>query len=310
MIVKRNLNPVRVAQYTAGPMAWAAVWAVAVPVVYELTDSPHLVLPFAPIAALGGALAIFVAFRNNTAFARWNEARSAWQNVLVATRVLGRQVLASAHNAVASGTVDEAAAHEFSREQLHRMAALGHILMGSVRPATDWTRVGALVGADEVAQLQAAVNPVNEALARQGVRIKDGIRQGVLGQFDPISLEPQLSALNTAAGVIERIHRTPTPRQYEYFTRRFIGLFAALVPFAVLGLVPGSLWWTPPLALALSGVFIVMAVTGSVNEEPFANRNTDVPVLSLSIAIERELRSLLGEHDLPDEVVPVDGYLW
>ena len=115
-----------------------------------------------PGRALGAALAIFIAFRNNASFARWNEARTAWQ-----------------------------------------------------------------------------------AFARL---------------------------------VAERLATTPTPRQYAYFTRRFVLLFAALAPFGLLSVVPDAIWWAAPLALALSGVLILMEVTGTATDEPFAGAVTDVPL--------------------------------
>lgn len=90
--------------------------------------------------------------------------------------------------------------------------------------------------------------------------IKDGIRTGALGQFDPISTEPQLVALNSAQGTIERIATTPTSRQYAYFTRRLIELFALVAPFALIGLVPDAVWPAAPLSLLLAGNFIVLAV--------------------------------------------------
>jgi putative membrane protein len=132
----------------------------------------------------------------------------------------------------------------------------------------------------------------------------------VLGQFDPISLEPQLVALGTAQGVIERIKHTPTPRQYDYFTRRTLQVFAVLAPFGILSLVPGAIWWTVPLAIVLSGVFVVLAVTGAANDEPFGNRVTDVPLAALCAELERDVREILGERDLPPVPRPVDGYLW
>jgi putative membrane protein len=310
MIVKRNLSPVRVAQYTAGPMLWAGAWAVAVPVVHELTGEDRMVLPFAPVATLAAALAIFVAFRNNASFARWNEARSAWQSILVASRVLGRQLASSTGNAVAAGTVEAAEASAYTRECLLRLSAFAYALGARTRPGFDDTRLLTLLPAPELAPLREASNAPNLLLATEGHRIKEGIRRGLLGQFDPIALEPQLAALNSAQGVIERIKNTPTPRQYEYFTRRFIQIFAALAPFGLLSLVPGMTWWVVPLALILSGVFIVMATVGSANDEPFENRVTDVPILAICVEIERDLRELLGDTALPPPVAAADGYLW
>lgn len=310
MIVKETLSPRRIVRYTARPMGWAAAWALAAPVAYEVTGSATLVLPFAPVGALGAALAIFIAFRNNASFARWNEARAAWQSILVASRALTRQVVASTRNAAAGGTVPEDEARALAREIALRQAAFARLVAGQVRAPVDWGAVAALVTADELAALRAAGNPASLALQAQAVRIKDGIRAGALGQFDPISMEPQLVALQQAQGVAERIATTPTPRQYAYFTRRFVLLFAALAPFGLLSVVPDAIWWAAPLALALSGVFIIMEVTGTANDEPFAGAVTDVPIATIAAQVERDVREQLGDAELPTVPVAVDGYLW
>ncbi len=310
MITKRNLSPLRVVQYTAKPMAWAASWALLAPVTFEVTGDQRLVLPFAPVAALGAALAIFIAFRNNTAFGRWNEARVAWQTVLVSSRVLGRQIVAATENAIRTGTAEERVARGFARECLHRQIAYTYLLADRVRLASRWERVVRLLPGKEWSETRGAANAPNQLLLRQSHRIKDGIREGILGQFDPIALEPQFAALQSAQGVMERIKHTPTPRQYDYFTRRFIQLFAALVPFAVLSVTAGPIWWATPLSLALSGEFIVMAVVGAANDEPFEGRVTDVPMEAVCIEVERDLKEMLGEADLPPVPNPLDGYLW
>jgi putative membrane protein len=310
MIVKRSLSPRRVVEYTARPMAWVLAWGVAAPLLYELTDDERLVLPFAPVGALAAALAILIAFRNNTAFSRWNEARSAWQSIVVACRALMRQIGAATENAATSGAVEREAADGFMRESALRLAAFAHVLSGSVRPPVDWGHVASLVESQELERLRSAANPATACLARQSVRIKDAIREGALGQFDPISLEPQLVALGSAQGVVERIKHTPTPRQYDYFTRRILEVFAVLAPFGILSLVPEAIWWTVPLAVVLSGVFVVLAVTGAANDDPFENRVTDVPLATICAELERDLRALVGERDLPPVPQPVDGYLW
>jgi putative membrane protein len=146
-------------------------------------------------------------------------------------------------------------------------------------------------------------------LVRQSIAIKEAIRVGALGQFDPISLEPQLSALATAQGTLERLATTPTPRQYDYFTRIFVGLYAALVPFGLLSLFAEQVWLVVPLALSLAGVFVVMAVVGAVNDEPLAGAVTDVPLHAVCRQIERDCADAIG-RDRPPALEPSDGYLW
>lgn len=298
MIVKRNLRPRRVLEYTAGPMAWAALWAVVAPALFALTGESRLILPFPVVATLGAALAIFVAFRNNSAFARWNEARAAWQTVLVASRTLTRQVIASTRAATATGAITEDDATSFRRVVADQLAGFAWSLAAATRPERPTP------GSRKVDRRPEAV------LIELATTIKDGIRTGALGQFDPISTEPQLVALNTAQGVIERIATTPTLRQYDYFTRRLIELFALVTPFALLGLVPDAVWLATPLSMLLAGTFIVLAVTGAANDEPFANTVTDVPIDTICTQLEHDLFSALGAADPPALLEPVDGYLW
>jgi putative membrane protein len=298
VIVKRNLSPRRVLEYTAGPMAWAALWAAAAPVAFALTDDTRLILPFPVIATLGAALAIFVAFRNNSAFARWNEARAAWQTVLVASRTLTRQVIASTRAAATAGTITDAEAAAFQRTVTDHLVRFAWNLARATRPSR--STPGA----------RSDGRRPEEVLVDLATTIKDGIRTGALGQFDPISTEPQLVALNTAQGTIERIATTPTLRQYDYFTRRLIELFALVTPFALIGLVPDAVWLAAPLSLLLSATFIVLAVTGAANDEPFADAVTDVPIDTICTQIEHDLISATGRPDPPRLLEPVDGYLW
>lgn len=298
MIVKRNLSPRRVLEYTAGPMAWAALWAVAAPVASALTDESRLILPFPVVATLGAALAIFVAFRNNSAFARWNEARAAWQTVLVASRTLTRQIIASTRAATATGTITDADAAAFQRTVADHLIGFAWNLAAATRPGRT------------TPEARSDGRRPEEVLVDLATTIKDGIRTGALGQFDPISTEPQLVALNTAQGTIERIATTPTLRQYDYFTRRLIELFALVTPFALIGLVPDTVWLATPLSLLLAGTFIVLAVTGAANDEPFANAVTDVPIDAICAQIEHDLYTATGHLDAPQPLQPVDGYLW
>ena len=103
----------------------------------------------------------------------------------------------------------------------------------------------------------------------------DGVRAGIVGQFDPITMEPNGVALNAAATACERIKSTPTPRQYDFFTRVAVIVFATLLPFGLESVVPADQWWwLMVLSIALSGVFIVLERVGAVVDTPFENQVT------------------------------------
>jgi putative membrane protein len=49
---------------------------------------------------------------------------------------------------------------------------------------------------------------------------------------------------------------------------------------------------------------------GEVNEDPFENRVTDVPLSALCNTIERDLLEMLGETKLPEKLQPVEQVLY
>jgi putative membrane protein len=312
VIVKRNLAPAKVLAYIWKPLCVALVSSVAAIVLRRVVDTDRLQLPFAPIGTLGAAVAIFVAFRNNASYARWWEARTLWSSMHNAARVLGRQIVASTDNAIAAGTggtPEDVMA--FRSEQVRRVIAFAHATRLTLRGGDDLADALRFLPADEHGLVAGAANSPNMILQRLGVRLKDGVRAQILGQFDPITLEPNMAALNAALAAAERIKHTPTPRQYDYFTRLAVLAFAVVMPFGLLSVVPRSQdIAVPVLAVIVAGVFVILERVGAVIDAPFENATTDVPMTSICRAIERDLLEQIGHTDLPAPLEPVDGYLW
>ena len=76
MIVKNNFDPLKIFTYIWRETLYSLAVATAVLLAFNfLPFGKELALPFVPIGVLGSALAIFVAFRNNSAYGRWWEAR-------------------------------------------------------------------------------------------------------------------------------------------------------------------------------------------------------------------------------------------
>jgi ion channel-forming bestrophin family protein len=312
VIVKRNLSPVRVLSYVWAPLAYATAVAVAVVVVRRATESSQFAVPFAPVATLGAAVAICVAFRNNASYGRWWEARTAWGGIHNNSRILARQLVASTDNAIAAGTggtAEEVLAYR--RELVLRIIAFAHALRIELRGTNDWETLRPLLPVDEFESLLADDGRSNLLLQRVGVRIKDGVRASIVGQFDPISLEPNLAALNSWATASERIKHTPTPRQYDYFTRLAVAAFSTLLPFGLESVVPVEQeWWVIVLTVVVAGVFIILERVGAVIDAPFDNKVTDIPMSAICTSIERDLLEQIGERNRPVPATAVDGYLW
>jgi putative membrane protein len=68
-----------------------------------------------------------------------------------------------------------------------------------------------------------------------------------------------------------------------------------------------------PVTVVLAYVFAIIERTGAVNEEPFENRLTDVPLTARCVEIEQDMRDLLNESWDPTNLhaAPTkDGYLF
>ena len=312
MILKRNLSPLKIWQYTKGQMWFVIVWSVAVWALFYFTGQKSLAISFTPIGVLGSALAIFVAFRNNSAYGRWWEARTLWGSIINNSRILARQLIANADNAAATGKASPETVAAFKNEMVYRQIAFAHALRLHLRKQESWNEISHLLGQTEYEALSTKQNKPNLLLLTQGNRIKEAMRQEILGPFDNISMEPTLAGFNNFQGACERIKNTPLPKQYDFFTRVFVWVFSFLLPFGMLSLFAGDArlaWLIIPLSIIVSGVFVIMERTGAANEDPFENKVTDVPMTTMCNTIERDLKEMLGGVDLPAKIEAENGYL-
>ncbi len=135
---------------------------------------------------------------------------------------------------------------------------------------------------------------------------------GTLAGFDSFQMEGQLLALANYQGGCERIKNTPLLRQYDFFTRVFLYTFILFLPFSLISdfTKMDIDYLMIPVSVIISFVFAVIGKVGEVNENPFENRITDVPLTKLCNTIERDLREMLGETDLPKSLKPEKGYLY
>lgn len=311
MIVKKIFNPIAVARYMRWELAASTALSVAVYWLYYNQHLEKVSLPFSIAAILGSALAIFLAFRNNNAYGRWWEARTLWGGVVNNSRIFARQVIANADSAVASGKSSAAQVAAYKQEMIYRQIAFAHALRLHLRGQKSFGEFAHLLGKAEHEATAEKQNVPNALLLTQGKRIKEGMQAEILGAFDNISLEPTLAGFNNFQGACERIKNTPLLRQYHFFTKLFLFVFMAVLPFSLISdfVKMGAPALMVPMSILLSFVFGVMGKVGEVNEDPFENHITDIPMTAMCVTIERDLKEMLGEKDLPEKRVPVDGFL-
>jgi putative membrane protein len=309
MILKRRFDPLKVLRYVRGELLLALCAAGTAYLLHHW--EPLVALPFSIAATLGGALAIFIGFRNNSAYGRWWEARTLWGGIVNSTRVLARLIITFTDSHAHQPNYDRARSEPFKREMVQKVIAWAHALRLHLRGQQQWPELAPLLPHADLDEVLKANNKPNIVMQQLGRRIYQAMADGTLGGFDSFQLEGQLLALANYQGGCERIKNTPLLRQYHYFTRLFLQVFIVLLPFCLVADLErmGIGWMVLPLALVISFVFAVIGKVGEVNEDPFEGRITDVPLTTLCNTIERDLRELLGEEDVPAKLQAVDGYL-
>ncbi|MEM6992385.1 MAG: bestrophin family ion channel [Myxococcota bacterium] len=302
MIVRRSLRIVSIIRFTWRSNVFFLGVALLAAALYWGAGVRSVAIPLAAAAPLGAALAIFLAFRNSSAYDRWWEARKLWGRLVNESRNFTRQVLT--FTAASPEEDDELAS--FRRELVYRHIAYVHGLRLHLRKQTQdcaktlerWVPNGELPAYEASSNLPASVS------MRQGERIRDAYTRGWIDDFRHMQLDSTMNKLLDIQGGCERIKGTPLPRQYDYFPQVFLYVYAFYLPF---GLVASFGWFTAFISVPISFVFLVLQAAGRVNEDPFENRWTDTPMSTLSRMIEVNLREFLGETDLPPPIELVDG---
>lgn len=312
MILKRNLNLRKAVPYVRHELTLAAATSVAVFTLYEVAQVQQVALPNVLPAVLGTGLAIFLGFRGSAAYARWGEAAQLWASITNTSRVFARLMITFVESHKHTPIYNPEEARAYHREMLYRHLAWVNALRLQLRGQADFAEVRRFLSAEEWAALADKHNKTSALLVAQGHRIYDAMRTGTLQGFDSFQLEGCLALFSSYQAQCERIKAIPIPRQYTFFTRLFVWVFIALLPssFIQMFAATGASWLIIPFCLLLAFVFGMVERTGAVNEEPFENRLTDVPLTAYCIDIERDLREMLGETDLPAKAQPTpDGYL-
>lgn len=249
----------------------------------------------APFTLFGLALAIFLAFRNNASYDRFNEARHLWGNLLIASRSLTSQMLCylPEHLAAADRT-------RLANTLIAFIYALKHRLRAT-DPTEDLRR---FLGPEQMAALHgksytptALLNDLRRSLARY---------QGQAAGADTTRwiLDTQINELGKALGGCERLVSTPIPFAYNVLLHRTVYAYCVLLPF---GLVDSTEFFTPLLCVFISYTLIALEAIASEVAEPFGLAPNALALDAMTRNIERSILELC-DRELPAETVAVRPY--
>jgi ion channel-forming bestrophin family protein len=276
------------------PLAILFVWDVIVTVFYYFVPFKA---PSLPLTLFGSALALFLGFRDNSAYERWWEARQLWGSMINASRNIAR---------AARNFLPDPQAHDMKRTIVLRQIAYVNALRCQLRRQPADEEVLRFLSRGEADFALARTNIANGLLDGTGRRIDIARREGWIDTIQQTQMEAVLVDIANAQGGMERIKNTPLPMQYRFFPKFFVRLFCVLLP---IGLVE-TLEFATPIGSTLAGLmFLAVLQIGDDLVDPFANTVHDVPLSAMCRTIEIDLLQAIGD-EAPPAAQPVDGVLW
>lgn len=256
-------------------------------------------LTVVPFTLMGLPLAIFLGFRNNSAYDRYWEGRKLWGELVLRSRNLARQCLSLVDG--------EAPADVHLRTRMiRRTIAFAHALRHTLRRSDPAADVAAHLDPGEWAAVRGRPNLHQALMLEMGQDLARCRRAGLVDGMRATTLDATISAMVATAASCERIKNTPVPFSYTLLLHRTSYLYCFLLPF---GLVDSIGFMTPLVVAIVAYTFYGLDALGDEIEEPFGLSPNDLPLDALCRAIEIDMRDALGETELPPPLTPVNYWL-
>jgi len=275
-------------------LAFTTLLAVAVTLLDGTIEGVKITVSAIPFTLMGLPLAIFLGFRNNAAYDRYWEGRKQWGELVLSSRTLARQCLS---------LVDEHAARE---RMIRRAIAYAHALRHHLRKTDPSREVQAWLAPEEWERVKDLPNLPHALMLDMGADLALCLREGRLQPMLAPAIDASLSSMTGVAAACERIRGTPIPFSYTLLLHRTAHLYCIFLPF---GLVDTIGYLTPLVAAIVAYTFFGLDALGDEIEEPFGHADNDLPLDAICRTIEIDLRTALGERDLPPPLMPVNYQL-
>lgn len=296
---------------------------------YQVCGLKWLTVPWAIVGLLGTATAFTVGFKNTQTYHRTTDGRKIWTSIIGSSRYWGvisrdfftdpakTQALLYRHLAwltvlryqLRSSRVWESIHHQHNAEYQQYYTV-------PEQETTLEEELAKYLPQRELAQLLATSNQAAQLLAQQSQAVKALYQQEDIVVLQFVEMERTLKDFYALQAQSEQLKDSPYPRQYAIINTLFVWLFCLLLPFGMLrdfdrlnDLISGPfkghmVWLVVPFSLLISWMYTALEQVGESTENPFEGSANDVPISQIARSLEIELRQLLGEQNLPPELVP------
>lgn len=246
-----------------------------------------IALTATPFTLWGITLAIFLAFRNTTAYQRFWEARTLWGDLLIVSRNLTRQII----------TFMPALDRERRMQLAQQLIAFSYGLKDQLRKTNMSPELKNLVGDTPM--------PTEKRLVVFSRNLLAISKEQQVSDILVSQLDEQCSRLSAVQGGCERIKSTPVPYSYILMLHRTVHIYCFLLPFC---LVDSLGWFTPFAVCILAYTFFGLDALGDQITDPFDVEANDLPLNAICRTIEISVLEMLDEP-APAPVIAINDVL-
>jgi putative membrane protein len=244
-------------------------------------------------SVLWGLPFIFLGFRTNTSYARFNEARCLWGTLLITTRSISRQV-----QSILNDKADSLLAAQF-------LMAFSWSLKHQLRGTNAQTDLERLLPEPYLSEVLSSPLRTNRILLLLGEWLGQKYRAGQLSDIVWADIDKNLNEMAHIQGACERIANTPIPYAYGLILRRTVYLFCTILPFA---LVDDLRYLTPLISVFISYTFLSLEYVAEEIEEPFGTAPNDLALDAICTTIEINQLEMNDIRPLPSSMQPDPNY--
>lgn len=292
MLLKKNIPIGYVFGKVKVELVLILLYSLAIAVIHEWFLEVPISIPLAVPAVLGTVISLLLGFRSNQAYDRWWEARQVWGAIVNDSRTLARQVLNFTES-----QYEEDMVHQWRQRMVRRQIAWCYSLGQSLRRMNPVNGLDKYLSKRELEVLSRFNNVPMALLDQHGKDLRRALEEGYINRYQQMEIDKTLTRLCDAMGKCERIKNTVFPSTYSLYIHFSLLLFIAMLPFGVIDYF-GFL--EVPLVVAISASFLLIEKMAIHLQDPFENKPTDTPMTAIAGTIERDLKQLMHDQDLPE----------
>ena len=241
MIVPHAPQLRRLLAYVGMPLLVLFLYDLAIVLLFQVAGWKWIALQHLPLALFGSAIGLIVAFRNNSSYGRWWEARTIWGGIVNNSRSWG-PAGAYRHRARRTRAIARAVRAVQCR-MVYLQIAWVHALRQQLRGQPPLDELHGLLPREKDLVALAGQKSVPLTLQIwQGELARKALENDWIDSLQWSALDNTLNDLSDLQGGSERIKNTPMPKQYDFFPHLFTRMYCLLLP---LGLVSNMGWFTP-----------------------------------------------------------------